>query len=115
MGNDDKNGRKEKHMQWNAFYYSICRRSIETYNVLEHKEKNIMDIRKKSNGDRSEFDRLLRAEMCYYYWAKSEWETVIGPWIGKETDVPKKVDVYWQLNLNWERFSDYCWECTEGS
>ena len=41
---------------------------------------------------------------------KSEWEVVITPWVGTKETKPVKVDVFWQVQNNWDVFVDYCWE-----
>ena len=41
----------------------------------------------------------------YYFCAKAEWEIVISDWFGKQ--VEKKIDVYDQVMLNWDRFIEW--------
>ena len=48
----------------------------------------------------------------YYFWSKREWETVIYPWVGDEK-AAKKIDVFWQLQNNWDRFIEYLWDMSE--
>lgn len=94
-------------MEWNVFYVNMNSRKLESYNVLAGREDFMKKLRKKF-PDRNDFAKELRSEMMYHYWSRCEWETVISPWSceeGKEW----KVDVFWQLELNWDRFVDYCW------
>ena len=46
----------------------------------------------------------------YRFWSKFEWELVLTEWTGRDNPTQKKVDVYDQLLLNWDRFIDYLWE-----
>ena len=43
----------------------------------------------------------------YYYWARSEYEIIIKPWVFEKPEV--KVDIYDQVYLNWDRISEYIW------
>lgn len=87
---------------------------------------------------KEEFAELLRRQVQYYYWSKTEWECVITdtqPHIGRREldrilddcyrkrtkDEPpcrfshvylsdaEKIDVYDQLRLNWDEFVEYVW------
>ena len=49
---------------------------------------------------------------CIIFWSKCEWETVIYPWVGDEK-AAKKIDVFWQLQNNWDRFIEYLWDMSE--
>ena len=48
----------------------------------------------------------------YYFWSKCEWETIIYPWVGDDK-AAKKIDVFWQLENNWNRFVEYLWEMSD--
>lgn len=43
----------------------------------------------------------------YHFWSRCEYEVIIREWCGREAE--RKVDIYEQLMLNWDRFIDYCW------
>ena len=49
----------------------------------------------------------LRHELMYHFWSRCEYEVLIKEWCGREAE--RKVDIYEQLMLNWDRFIDYCW------
>ena len=94
--------------------------------------------------NRDEFAELLRCQVLYYYWAKTEWECIItdtNPQIGRNElcrllsecyeQLPKgmptprhfcvnladsyKLDVYSQVMLNWEEFVDYVWQYSKSA
>jgi hypothetical protein len=46
----------------------------------------------------------------YYYWCKCEWEILIAPWIGDFDKESVKMDVYMQLEMNWNHYIKYLWE-----
>lgn len=63
--------------------------------------------------DMKDFSDKLQGVTMYYFWSKCEWETVIHPWVGDEK-AAKKIDVFWQLQNNWDRFVEYLWEMNIG-
>ncbi len=50
----------------------------------------------------------LRHKCQYYFWAKCEYEVVVTGW--PDMGVEKKIDVYTQLNNNWEIFRNLVFE-----
>lgn len=127
----------ETKLEWNVYDYNYCNRELRIFNVFHHgsftpavKKLLKMDICKE------EFAELLRRQVQYYYWSKTEWECVITdtqPHIGRREldrilddcyrkrtkDEPpcrfshvylsdaEKIDVYDQLRLNWDEFVEY--------
>lgn len=99
--------------------------------------KNEVTKLKKKKLNREDFAKELRSISMYYFWSKCEHEVVITSWPpyidykeferisreykameDSESEVPRyhrnvrlatgaKVDIYQQLELNWERFVDY--------
>lgn len=98
-------------MEWNVITYDINNREFEVYNVFRHAgvKQDIIRARKKFK-DKGEFAEEVRRSLMYYLWSKTEWEILLAPWPYHENDKMKKVDVYWQIMNNWERFIDYVWE-----
>lgn len=96
-------------MTWNVFYYNFNEGKIESYNVLKGRESFIKKLKSRS-ASKENFAKKLRSEMMYYYWSKAEWEVLISPWCAGGEAEEIKIDVFDQINLNWDRFVDYCWE-----
>ncbi len=96
-------------MMWNVFYSNFNTGKIESHNVLRGREKFIKNLRSKS-ASKEEFSKQLRSEMMYHYWSRAEWEILLSPWCGQKDSEKRKVNVFDQLELNWDRFVDYCWE-----
>lgn len=91
-------------LEWNVF---IFRGKFLTYNIFEHYAfKDHVEKAAAECETKGEFAERLKSELRYYYWAKSEWEIVLVPWIG---DGSKKVDVYTQVMANWDLFLNYTW------
>ena len=113
-----------------VYKYDINNNSIYTYNVFDHyrfEEEVLETLHKDLTYDK--FSKRLRSIAVYFFWCKTEHEIVITSFppyinkkeakrIGKEDikyrthvtlDCGKKIDIYSQLQLNWDRFVDYVW------
>lgn len=95
-------------MKWNVYIYNINKKRIETYNIFEHGSfMNYVLKAIKTYDNKADFENQLKAELRYYYWAKSEWEILLSHWFGDKETV--KIDVYDQVMNNWDIFVDYVW------
>ena len=123
-------------MTWNVFRHNINNGEIEIWNVFNHHAftlfvEKALKLYKTNKIDYQEFDKRIKTEVKYYFWSRSEHEVVITSWppyvdkvelqrlaseIAKEPTryhynieltVTEKVDIYDQLNLNWDAFVNY--------
>lgn len=96
--------------EYNVYYHSYNDNQIKTFNVLRENGViyNFIKEHRKKDMSKEEFNDALKRECMYWYWSKCEWEIVIKQWVGKE--VEEKIDVYHQLKMNWNVFSDICWK-----
>ena len=123
-------------MTWNVYRENFNSRCIERWNVFKHHSftlfvEKALKLYKTNKIDYQEFDKRIRTEAQYYFWSKSEHEVVITSWpphidrvrlirladtVSKDPDgrvytiepmVYEKVDIYDQLNLNWDAFVNY--------
>jgi hypothetical protein len=123
---------------WNVF--NECNGEICPLNIFEYNYKFLEDLliaKRKHKDNFEEFAEYVRKSLQYYYWSKSEYETVITTWppyieseelnrLNKEKhereirnrpfyrDVVNlttryKIDIYTQVMMNWDRFIDYIW------
>lgn len=99
---------------WNVYWYEPNSHKIVSRNVfnLSSKFQRELDTLKTHRHDwRKEYFSLELKKACQYcFWAKCEYEILIGPWVGGEENDFVKIDVYSQLMLNWDKFSHYVWE-----
>lgn len=129
----------ELKLVWNVYDYSFCDRELRIFNVFNHGSfmPNVEKIL-KMDIPKEEFSVLLRRQVQYYYWSKTEWECIITdtqPHIDsrelgriiddcyrkRSKDDPPcrfshanlsdaiKIDVHDQIMLNWDAFVDYVW------
>ena len=103
-------------MEWNVFYHNINSQEITTFNVFKH-SGFMKDVEKhlKECADKETFAQELKSSLMYFFWSKSEYEIIISPWCGGRNTKDKKVDIYSQVMLNWDKFVDYVWNFKIGS
>lgn len=97
---------------WNVYRESFENGEIKEHNIFHHDgfAKGVKKLLQECN-DKDEFCKKLKSELMYYYWSKAEWEVIVSPWLNYRTrkEKERKIDVYDQVMLNWEQFSDYIW------
>jgi len=50
----------------------------------------------------------LRRKCMYYFWSKCEYEVIVTGW--PDTNTERKIDIYQQLDANWELFKKMAFE-----
>lgn len=97
-------------LNWNVYHYNQSIDTIEPFNVFSYWRfyRAVLDIFNKSTRwHMDEFEELIEKEAMYCFWCKAEYEVFITDCF--ISDSQKKVDIYDQLKLNWDRFIDYLW------
>lgn len=97
-------------MEWNVFIYDINAKKICTYNIFEHQRfrDEIEALCKYKHGiGREAFSKELKTIVSHYFWSKFEWETRISAPLNEELNM--KIDVFYQILINWDKFVDYVW------
>lgn len=95
-------------LEWNVFVE--INNEIKTMNIFKLSTRFTEGFERalKSYKKHKDFDLFVKdvniALMCAY-WAKSEYEVVINHWIGRAEG--RKVDIYEQVKINWDRFVEY--------
>ena len=76
----------------------------------KHVDKMIWDEknRKKKHTPDELIERELRRKCQYYFWAKCEYEVIVTGWPGTKTE--RKIDIYDQLDANWDVFKSMVFE-----
>lgn len=99
-------------LTWNVYVGSFNKRVIEVQNVFGHSGflEDCKKAARKYKDDKEAFSDAIRTSMMYYYWCKCEWEVIISHWPPNDKMENAKVDVYSQVNMNWDHFIDYVWE-----
>ena len=121
---------KKPNLVWNVWRNDFNDKKIEVFNVFDHyRFREDVEKLMKSKPSYDELSEQLRKTAIYYFWSKCEYEVVVTSWpprIGADEiqrirndsypygthvklEIGSKVDVYSQLQLNWDRFVDYVW------
>lgn len=93
------------NLKWYVLNYDFNDRKVKPYNVLGNWDDKIRKARKKMKT-RAELKEWLNKEFMYYYWSKSECETIMGGFF-ETPDEMEKVDIYTQLKPNLDVITDY--------
>lgn len=99
-------------MEWKVFRYSFSEKEVRLFNLFDHAGfwNDFCKLVKKCK-DKESFAKELRCCLMSHFWCRCEHEVLIYPWpCHPERDNPLKVDVFSQIDCNWEVFVDYVWE-----
>lgn len=98
-------------LEWNVYKEDFNNKKIEIFNVFNHHYfmEDLVKIKRKCK-EKEEFAKAVKSSLMYYYWSKCEWEIILQSWPQRENFNAKKIDVYDQVMLNWDKFIDYLWE-----
>ena len=99
-------------MVWNVYRYNINSKKIEAFNIFDHGgfKKDVKEAAAKFDYSFDAFKKAVRSSLMYYFWSKSEYEVVVGPWVGGDKKDEMKIDIYDQVVLNWDVFIEYIWD-----
>lgn len=100
---------REVELIWNVYYYDMCDKKIEVYNIFDYSSFNeaVREIFKASENI-DDFAAQVKKELMYYFWSKAEWEVMVAPWPDKG-EHELKVDVCSQIMNNFDAFIGYIW------
>lgn len=127
-----KISKKVDKLVWNVYHYSFNNKDIEPVNIFNYFIKEfIMSLDRKFKKDKSiNLKEELRKEFAYRYWSKYEFEIILTTFpayvskaeidrLVEETksgkyyshyvnlERAKKIDVYEQIMLNYDKLYDY--------
>jgi hypothetical protein len=89
---------------------------IRDYNVLNNNMEDFIRKQKKKCADKEEFAEVLRRELMYRFWSKSEHELIVevdidrvilSPWCGCREPAKVAVDVTDDPRFDWRLFAEY--------
>ena len=99
-------------LKWFVFVEDINKKRIKVYNIFEHKDfmedcDDAWKDYKNEHHDFSKFQKDIDSVLMYYFWCKCEWEMVLSNFPPSDSFQKKKIDVYQQVKINWDKFIDY--------
>ena len=104
---------KKLNLEWNVYYHDMNARQIRPMNVFNHGSfhHDVEKLMKDKSIDRERFSEEVRYSMMYYFWSKCEYEVLVKEWVGHSAEI--KVDIFEQVQMNWDHFIDYLWSVKE--
>lgn len=111
--NDKYENYDENSLEWCVYYRNIVTQKIDSWNIFEH-QMFFTDVKQLLHDQipKDNFAERLRILLYYYFGSKCEYEVIISPWIGQADS--KKVDIYKQVMINFQKFVDYVWNYKKG-
>lgn len=108
-----KSIKNDVELEWNVFVHDINKHQMRIFNVFNHgryRQEIIELLNHKDDYTLEEFREKVKLSTMYYYWRKCEWEILTAPLIGNFDKESVKIDVYKQLEMNWNHYIKYLWE-----
>lgn len=98
---------ENRELVWNVFYHNSNSKKIEHFNIFDHwRFREGVEKALKKSKSREDLEKAIRSELFYFFNSKFEWETLITSF-PEDDNKTIKVDVYWQVINNFDRFVDY--------
>lgn len=93
-------------VSWKVIIIRGSQDIIKFYNVFHHADF-IYDVCRALTEriSREQISEKIMRSAQYYFWSKGEWEIIVSNW--PRQDVEEKIDVFDQLEANWDNFIDY--------
>lgn len=96
---------------WNVYIEDYNKREIKVFNVFNHYtffENCKKEFRRYSrHKDIEKLEHEIKGWAMYCFWSKCEYEIILTSWPEKKDFKDIKIDIYDQLNLNWDSFFKY--------
>lgn len=91
-------------MEWNVCCYNCNADEIEAFNIFRHgRFREDTQEALKTSKNKAEFALIIKRELRYYFWSKSEYELIVRltdddrvfllPWCGSSDPENEKVEV----------------------
>ena len=99
-------------MEWYVLNYNFNLKKIEPINIFNYGNllEEIKEIYKEyieRKEDIEFFENKINSELLYYFWSKREYEISVGDLFEKDLEKYEKIDVYYQIKMNFKVFIEY--------
>lgn len=97
------------NLKWNTILYDGNK--VKVYNVFNNRLFNeaIEKLFKTPEVSFHDFDEYVRRKAQWQFWSRTEYEMLLNAWPTGPVDKEYKIDVFEQLEFNWDRFIEYLW------
>ena len=101
--------KSDADFKWNVWIWNFNNDILEQYDVVPMLLRELKSLRKDDFPmNKRSMDKELKTWARYHFWSKCEYEMIVQGLYKKDNE--EKVDVYDQLMLNWDTFSDAFWK-----
>lgn len=99
--------------KFNVIMYDTNRKEFYWYDVIPYLVERYKSEKKSSKPVTfDEFKKFVDRWALYQWWGRCEYEIILDSW--PQTDIDRKVDVYWQLKNNIDIVTEIVMnECTK--
>ena len=99
----------KKHLEWYVLEKDSNTRKLTRINVLnDYRVDEIMKkIKKEKAKTYEEIKEIIKRELMYYYWCKTEHEVLISGLFDDDLESAEKIDIWYQLEPNLNRIVEY--------
>ena len=99
-------------MEWYVLNYNFNSKKIEPINIFNYGNflKDIKEIYKEyieRKEDIEFFENKINSQLLYYFWSRREYEISVGDLFEKDLEKYEKIDVYYQIKMNFKAFIEY--------
>lgn len=103
---------REAPLEWWVYFGDFNAGEIKRYNIFAHSGfwQDLVKCARERNDDFDGFSAFVYYRLQYYFWAKCEYEVIVGHFPGGARFKDRKVDIFDQILMNWDRFIEYVWE-----
>ena len=98
-------------MKWNTIVYDNGK--IKYFNIFRNTlfREAIEEIFRTPEQSREDIEEQVKRKAQWQFWSRCEYEIILSEWPPSPKDNNYKLDVFEQLEANWERFIDYIYDC----
>ena len=98
-------------MKWNTIIYDNGK--IKYFNIFRNIlfREAIEQIFRTPEQSREDIEEQVKKKAQWQFWGRCEYEIILSEWPSSPKDNSYKLDVFEQLEANWERFIDYIYDC----
>lgn len=99
-------------MEWYVLNYNFNLKKIEPINIFNYGNllEEIKEIYKEyieRKEDIEFFENKINSQLLYYFWSRREYEISVGDLFEKNLEKYEKIDVYYQIKMNFKAFIEY--------
>ena len=101
---------------WNVYRENFNHKKIEVCNVFNCSVRfndDLIRIYKEHSNNKEKFLDEVKSSLMYSYWSKCEYEIILSSWPPRKDFKEEKIDIYNQIMINWDIFSEYIWNNKE--